>query len=171
MAETKGYSLWFIPDNEIYDMLSDLISKLSSRLHTPVFEPHLTLIGEVEGEEKGIIQKTEELASAIRPFEITLTRIGYLDHFFRCLFIRAEESGNLLKANEKAKEIFGRMDDPKYMPHLSLVYGNLTEEKKKDVIAETGENFGISFVAGSIHLVKTTGETTDWKKIKEFPFK
>ncbi len=166
MAKATGYSLWLMPSGDVYDKLTEIISRLSKMYSTPVFEPHITLIGGIEVSEEEIISKTSELASIIKPFEIRLDKMDMLDEYFKCLFVRIEPE-SIMKANMKARKIFNRENDKKYMSHLSLMYGNLSAETKEKIIAEIGNIFNIVFEVKSIYIFSTKGEPKDWHRIKE----
>lgn len=56
----------------------------------------------------------------------------------------------------------------KYIPHLSLMYGNFPSELKEKIIAEIGKDFNMNFEIKSIHLFSTLGEPEDWYRVKEF---
>lgn len=163
----KGYSIWLIPAGEVYRKLAEIISQLSKKYSTPNFEPHLTLIGDLLRSEEEIISKTLELAEQLKPFEINLKKADYFDEYFKCLFIRAERSKEVIKANNIAREAFNLKLDPEYMPHLSLMYGNLSPETKEKILADLGKEFDLSFEVKSIHLFSTAGEAKDWSKVKE----
>ena len=75
-----------------------------------------------------------------------------------------------MRANKVARNTF-KMEDTEYMPHLSLMYGNVSTDKKKKIISEINREFNLSFEVKSIHLVSTDGEPEEWYRIKEFPFK
>lgn len=167
----EGYSIWLIPTDEIYQKLAEIISQLSDKYSAPNFEPHLTLIGDLRGSEEEIISKTSKLADLLKPFEIKLKKADYLDEYFRCLFIRAEKTRELIQASDVAREIFNRKSDPDYMPHLSLMYGDINPEIKEKILANLGKEFNLSFEIKSIHLFSTTGEVKDWYKVKESPLK
>jgi len=171
MTRAKGYSLWLMPTGDVYVRLAEIISHLSKEYNTPQFEPHITLIGEIEGSEQEIMSKTKQLLSATNQFPINLTQVDYLNQYFRCLFLRADETVGLMDANKRAREIFSRQYDPKFMPHLSLMYGDFTLELKEQIIRETGRNFNINFNVPSVHLFSTNGEPKDWYRVTEFPFK
>ena len=171
MTKAKGYSIWLMPIGEVYNTLNSLILKLSRKYSTSYFKPHVTLIGSLTGSEKGIIAKTVQLASLIHPLRIELDRVEYLNKYFRCLFIKVKETDELMEANQKARKMFGRETDPKYMPHLSLMYGNLPPQTKEEIIAEIGKEISVSFDVNSIHLFSTNGEPEDWYKVKEFMLK
>ncbi len=168
MTRSKGYSIWLMPFGEIASELSEVIGQLSHRYGTPVFPPHVTLIGSLIGDEKELSSQTQQLTARIRAFEIALTTIDYLDEYFQCLFIRAVETPALVEANQAARIILHREQDAAFMPHLSLMYGNFNVETKKRVVASLGREFSISFPVSSIHLFSTSGEPKDWYRVQEF---
>jgi 2'-5' RNA ligase len=169
--ETRGYALFLMPSGGTYKKLSGMIKRLSREYSAPEFEPHVTLIGTLTGSKEDILRKTSQLAAAIRPFRITLNGFGCMDYYFRCLFLKAAKTPELMGANRKARAIFGRSNDSGYMPHLSLVYGNLPNEKKEEVIERTGKNFAVTFTARSMHLFSLEGEPREWYRVREFPLK
>ena len=169
MTVSTGYSLWLMPSGHVRNRLADLISRLSGEYSSPGFEPHVTLIGNLPGPERETVSKTSELAASIRPLKIELDRVDFLDEYFRCLFIRAKKTEGLMQANLKARRVFGRLQDPAYMPHLSLMYGNFAPAVKRGVIATIGKEFDFGFVAKSVHLFSTGGKPGDWYRVGEFP--
>lgn len=171
MEKAKGYSLWLMPSGDVYNRLAKTISQLSREYSAPNFEPHVTLIGSLIGSREEILTKTAKVASLIQPYEIRLTEVSYLDEYFRSLFVKVEETRDVLNANLRAREIFKRQEDPRYMPHLSLMYGNFSRRIKEGIIAEIGKECAMSFKARSIHLFSTSGEPKDWYRVKEFIMK
>ena len=169
MTKAKGYSIWLIPAGEVYQKLSEIISQLSEKYSAPNFEPHITLLGNLIGPEEDLISKTLKLTAQLKPFKINLKKADYLDEYFKCLFIRAEKTKELIRANNIAREAFNSKPDPEYMPHLSLMYGDLSSKTKEEILADLGKEFDLSFEVRSIHLFSTTGEVKDWYRIKEFP--
>jgi len=167
--QAHGYSLWLMPEGAVYESLARPISRLATEFSTPTFEPHVTLLGQLPGTNEEMVSKTTQLSVILPPHEIKLTTVDYLDEFFRCLFIRAEESDWILDANRIAREIFGRTDDPPFMPHLSLVYGDLSWETKERIVAEIGPRFDLTFPVTSLHLFATEGEPHGWRQVKESP--
>ena len=138
MNELRDYALWIIPEGKAYGELKQLIDLLSRMYSTPSFEPHTTVLGRVTGSENELIAKVARLGSIIRPFLISLRRIEYLDEYFRCLFIKSEGSKELINLHNKAKTIFNIKDKKYYMPHISLMYGNLPAKLKEKIISDIG---------------------------------
>lgn len=168
MVQTQTYSIWLIPEGEVCQNLAKIIFQLSKKYSTPLFEPHVTLIGSIRSPEEEVILKTSQLATFIPPYKIQLTNWGYFDEYTRCLFLKVRESEEVMKANLKAREIFNRRNDPSYFPHLSLIYGNLSRQIKKEIIGQVGGDFKVSFSVKSLHLFSTKGEVKAWHRVKEF---
>jgi len=170
MIKTKGYSLWLMPEGDEYKRLAGIISDLSKRYHTPEFEPHVTLLGEVEkNEEEGMVYATSSLSHLIKPFEIRLDGLDYGGENFKSLFVKVKADKHIINAYLLARKIF-KPGDKKYMPHLSLLYGNLSPRERKAIIGKIG-NFDLSFEADKIHLFSTKGEPKKWYKVNEFELK
>jgi 2'-5' RNA ligase len=169
MKTTTGYSLWLMPSGKVRDFLFDKIKKISREYFTPIFEPHVTLLGEIILSEQEVMAKSTAMASGIHPFSIRFGSIDGHTDYFRSLFARVEESPEILHANQAARGIFNRQKDPLYMPHISLLYGMISQDFKEDIIDQIGKSFNLSFDVTSIHIVATIGEVSDWKKIAEIP--
>lgn len=165
---TNTYSLWLKPTGSIYQALTKIIKNLSNKYSAPIFEPHVTLIGGVNDSENNIIKKTLRLINSVKPIKIKLTRIGYLNEYYRCLFLIAEETESLMNANLKAREIFGHKQDTKFLPHLSLLYGNFNVKLKEEIKKSLRNEFDIEFEAKIIYLVSTRNRPKDWYEIKRF---
>lgn len=158
-----------MPPGDVCNQLTEVILQLSRKYSTPNFEPHVTLLGGLTGTEEEILSKTSKLANLIQPYAINLTKMDYLDECFKCLFIKVEETESVLKANVKAREIFNQQQDPKYMPHLSLIYGSLSPDTKERIIKEIVGKFDFKFEARSIHVFLTDSKPENWSRVKEFP--
>lgn len=166
-ARSIGLSLWIQPSGQLYDRMASIIRQLSERFHTPIFEPHVTLLGDLVGDEQEITAQAQQLAAQIPPFQMTLTTVDYLEPYFRCLFVRAQETPELLRANQIARSIFHREQDPKFMPHMSLLYGTFDVAIKKQIIQTIGHEFNAPFAVNSIQFLSCNGTPQEWYKIKE----
>ncbi len=58
-----NYSIWIIPPEPIFSQLSKTVNELSSRYACPVFEPHLTLLGNIDHKLSNIEQVVEKIAN------------------------------------------------------------------------------------------------------------
>jgi len=164
----EEFSISLMPSGGVNEKLKELISKLSKTYNGPDFEPHVTLLGNIAETRERVIEKSVKLASIMKPFEITLKKVDYLDEYFKCLFIRTEESKELMNYNLQAREIFNKKG-PKFMPHLSILYGNYFPKVKEKIIGEIGKEFKETFEANKLFLVRSpkNSEPKDWEIIKE----
>jgi 2'-5' RNA ligase len=168
MEGQDRFSLWFVPEGEAYRRYEALIQGLSERQGAPAFSPHVTLLGGVTGEEKEVSSITEVLAMEIPPFEIHFKEIGCLDEYYRCLFLRAEDTEEIMDAYRKAEDAFRVRHTRPFMPHLSLMYGNYDAQLKERIIDEIGDDLPPGFRAGTLSLYRTGGQAEEWGLIEEF---
>lgn len=134
--------------------------------NTPLFDPHITLIPHQFLTEQEVIEKAREIASLLKPFTVNLTKIGHNDAYFTALYIHAERSAELMNANKVAQNTIGM--DEVYMPHLTLLYGDLPLEEKQKIIESIGDDFNITFPITSIYVYYTGGNPTGWHEVAEF---
>ena len=164
------YSLWIMPSGQVYNSLLDLISQLSTRYHTPPFEPHVTLLGSLTLPEAEMVSKTKRLAGLIKSLTVTLHTPDWSDEYFRCLFVNVQKTDELLEANRSAGAIFDAGHDSGFRPHLSLIYGDLSADIKETIVERLGGGCDMQFQAGSVHLTTASSDTEPscWCRLREF---
>jgi len=52
-----------------------MVREFADKYLTPVFEPHVTFIGSVLGQEEDILSRTSRLAGLVEPLTIQLMRV------------------------------------------------------------------------------------------------
>lgn len=164
----REHSIWLVPTGEARLKLARIIADLSEEYSAPLFPPHVTLIGQLKDPEEELLNKARDLASRLRPLELKLGAVDYLDDFYRSLFVRIEKTRPLLDANRVAREIFGQSGNAPYMPHASLLYGNFEPLLKDQMVSRIGGEFHGSFIVTSIVLYETGSATKDWQSLGEF---
>jgi 2'-5' RNA ligase len=164
------YHLWLKPSDPSYEVLSGLIHGLAERLSAPVFEPHVTLLGHLEGSERDHIQRARKLGERLAPFWIALGNASYQSEYFKCLFLKVNESAPIMTAHAIACDVFQRTRE-KYMPHLSLVYGAYPEERKREIIAGLPRRpVRASLPVRSVYLIRAESEDPkNWSEILTIP--
>ncbi len=166
MERASGYSLWLMPSGDVFDQLSAIIHSVSKAHSTPVFKPHVTLLGGLQEKESGIIARTRKLAEVLQPYTITLNRIEYRDEYFRCLYYSVEKTTEVLSAYARVCDIF-RISQGHYMPHLSLMYGDIPHAMKEKTVAKIKPHAN-TFTVEHVDLVLTDGLVEDWHKVRRF---
>lgn len=137
-----------------------------------MFRPHVTLLDKLIGSEQDLLSRASALAAVVSPLKMHCAKIGYLDEYFKCLFIRVKKTHDLMQAHMRAREIFEWQSEAEYMPHLSLVYGNLPSMTKKEIVSGLRGNLrSIGFDVKSVQLVVTQGQPDEWTLMKELRLK
>lgn len=169
--ETRGYHLFLEPSGEAREQLQSLIASLAASEGGPLFPPHITLLAEIDvGSEEEILETCTLLAKGNEPFMVSLGEAGMEDRYFRALYLRVQESTPLWALHERAAAAFAKDDAEPYMPHVSLLYGNYEEERKRAALAALPVPEGMSFLIDRIHVYRTQGPVSEWRKIAELPF-
>lgn len=151
------YTLWLMLPPEAHARFQALIARLCARLGTLLFEPHITLLGGLTGNEAELCRRTRSLAGALEPFEVQLLEAAWLDEFFRCLFVEVAPSRALQEAHETARAAFDQRVQATFHPHLSLVYGDLAEREKENIVEEIGRVFDETLRLEELALYETGG--------------
>ena len=170
MTGVEKYSLWLMPEGSVYDDLSGVIHRLSEQYGTPSFEPHVTLLGNLDGPEAETLSNTKQLAGVIEPFTLNVGTVRFLDEYSRSLFVEVVPTDELLAANKSARQVYGTERDEPFYPHLSLLYGHLSSEVKRRIVSTMGRDFRMRFGVRSVHLFVASSSVApeDWHRVKEF---
>ncbi|MBI3671476.1 2'-5' RNA ligase family protein [Candidatus Azambacteria bacterium] len=168
MLKTTGYSIWLMPEGPVCHKLQEIIRELSLMNESPCFKPHVTLIGELIGDEDYIMTTTQELAKGLKPFNITMKDSAMSDRSYKAVHVNIFESPEIMEANKKAKEAFHLKYN--FTPHLSLAYCQISDELARsiEIYIRLFDFEYVSFPIDKIHLFKTEGEVKDWKEIATF---
>jgi 2'-5' RNA ligase len=159
------YSIWLMPEEDVYMRLHSLINQLCKPYNTPVFEPHVTLCGRLNEPAPEIIVKTTELARRLTPYKITLYDVDYRNEYYRCLFFTVLPTNDVMSAYDLARKVYGCDTKESYLPHLSIMYGNVKKRIKQSIQKTLGDTFTASFIVKSLHVFLTTGSPKNWHRV------
>ena len=163
----QSYAIWLMPHGNDKHQLKAKIQSLSSDFDGPLFEPHVTLVGGFLGEEKKLLKKTETISKIIAPFIIVFDGVAYFNEFFRSLFLKVKFSSQLGAARVLACTEL-EWKENKYLPHLSLIYGDYTVKQKGKMILSLDSVID-SFSVNNIYLAHNDEINLKWEVIREFP--
>jgi 2'-5' RNA ligase len=162
-----GYSVWAMPGGAAFDELSALIRRFAEIASTPAFLPHVTLLGNVHGDEDDLISRTQQIASELQPYEISYSHLGRSSEYYRCLFANVRKTASVAHAYEIARYHIRYSVCAEYGPHLSLMYGNPEERQKLNSADKVGIEEMPRFWVKSLHLFVTSGPVALWRPVKE----
>lgn len=165
------YCLWFLPEERINKKYQEIISGIASSYHTEEFKPHVTLIKNLELKEKDVLSFTNELTKWLKPIKTKLMEFECSDRKYKSLYITVLKTQELLKAHNKANQIFGHKEES-FMPHLSIVYGELPLNDKSNIIKNLKPLNKEFFMLDKLVVYDVTEENADlWKEIGSFDLK
>jgi 2'-5' RNA ligase len=164
------YCLWIVPPTGEKELLQKVIINLSKKYHSSSFEPHVTLLSDISCYKEVMIQKANILASKLHIFPLCLNEISFSTTYFQSAFIRVKATAALMNANLIAKEIY-QVDNNVFMPHLSLIYGNHTMDKREKIVSEVILPKNIKFNVEKIIVTPCTNNPNDWIHLAELPLK
>lgn len=159
------YSLWLVPTGEAFRGLQKTIRALSHKYNTPGFSPHVTLASGIGGSPAEVVSRGKELTQHVKSLQVAFPGVEGRDEYYRCLFLRAKESRCLLEAHRRAVQVFGLPAHAGFMPHLSLVYGNLSRAQKAGIIAEAVSQAPRLVKMHQLWLVHIRGGPPGWRVI------
>ena len=165
------YHLWLTSEGEGRDQLAEVIAQLSLRFKSPSFEPHITLLSGIKGEEHVVCEQAKVLARSIKPFSVNFLEIGYEEEYFRCLYLHVEKTSDILNAQQRASILCEKILPAVYRPHVSLLYGIVPLEVKRDIIRSLPADLPQAFSVVGIQVIRTeSADLLDWKNVQSCHF-
>lgn len=170
----RVYSVWGIPSEDVRPRLKKLMSALRSEFGGPEFEPHVTVVGAIELTEDDAVKKFRAACDGVSAYSADAEKVASGTFFYQCVFLLLHPTPQVVDASSHCTKHFGYQSSTPYMPHLSLLYQNLTEEEKKRAVEKANaldESIGtLSFQISSLALYETdTQDKTlkSWKKVAD----
>ena len=163
------FSLWITPTPQLKFILNKIILDLAKNYGGPIFEPHLTLLGNVEMEKKEFVKRANKLALRLEPFALELGEMSFSTTYFQSVFLRIRSSAKLMEANLLAKKIYQK-ENKAFMPHISLLYGRQPMKVREKITSSVKLPTNLAFTAKAISLVSSLPNPKDWKHISDIPF-
>ena len=162
------YCLWLLPEEKIYSKYLGIISQIASKYQTKKFIPHVTLIKRLSIKEKNVISLTDKFVKSLEPVKIKFEKFGYTERKYRCLFISVSKTPEIRKAHIKANEIFKHIEEL-FLPHLSIIYGSLPIEIKREISESLKPLEKDSFILNRLVIYETGDKNEDlWKEVKRY---
>jgi 2'-5' RNA ligase len=163
------YSLWLMPEGPEQKEFTDVITRLSERFGTPTFEPHVTLLGGLHGEERAIVTRISDIVRTMRPVQIRTSTLHSQEDYFRQLFVQVEKTRPLMETRARVKVLAGGRRERPYSPHVSLMYGNVRYQDREALLMELGGEIVSEFETKTLHVVDTAGTPDRWRRVAAFP--
>lgn len=158
-------TIWVVPPPSIKRTLEIEVERLSEKYNSPIFEPHMTLLGDISMERNEFLTKVRKLAKMISPLSLSLGEVSFSTTFFQSVFVRVKSTAELMDANLQAKNMFG-IENNVFMPHISLMYGEHSMKVRAD--ASEGIQFPKeNFICDTLTITQSSLNPSEWEHIEE----
>ena len=161
-------TIWVIPPEPVFSDVKNTIERLASTYQAPKFEPHMTVLGNIEKDFSEIEEKVRELTKNLEKLVLTLGPVSFSTTYFQSVFIRVSSSARLMQLNLDIKKLFDRENDV-FMPHMSLLYGDHDMEAR----AQAASSVKISpatFTVDKLVITRGSNDPKDWEHVAIIPF-
>lgn len=168
---TDAHSIWLVPDRSgaAYRRLDDIIAdRARAYPDAPDFDPHVTLLGGVDVDREAVTERARELAHGCGPLDLDFGDASCSTTTHQCVFVLITPSAELLELRRAASAAFGR-DERMYVPHVSLVYGDLdVDERVREVASIDAASLPDSVRIDTLAVVDTGGSVPEWETVATY---
>ncbi len=162
------YTIWVIPPEELENKLKKVIEQLAGEFNGLKFEPHMTLLGDIEGDLFEIKEKVKTLVSGIDKLELSLGSVSFSTTYFQSVFVRVNSTAKLMNLNLAAKKLLG-VENNVFMPHISLLYGDHDMEIRQ-LAASKVKLPEVFFTVNELVIVPAKLNPAEWEHLAIVPF-
>ncbi|XP_062179237.1 cyclic phosphodiesterase-like [Phragmites australis] len=156
------YSVWALPPEPVRDRLRRAMEALRAAHGFPAFEPHATVVGAIRLRRAQAIEMLRAAAAGVRPYTVRVAGVARGDFFYQCVYLLLEPTPEVVEASDHCCGHFGYERSTPYMPHVSLLYGDLTDEEKEEArkkVEELDKDIcGLQFEVSELALYRTDTE-------------
>lgn len=154
-----GASIWLMPSAGDRALLADIVDDLARRFGSPLFEPHLTLAGDLPDPPETYVAMLERLAASCSRFAQPVEDIVVTDAYFRSFYAKFKRSAELDRLKQCCvDDLGGNLSE--FMPHVSLLYGPVPEPGKSEAAAELRRSVTGRAVTFDRVVVTNSSDTT-----------
>ncbi|TVU09422.1 hypothetical protein EJB05_42894, partial [Eragrostis curvula] len=162
------YSVWALPAEPARGRLRRLMAGLRAVHGGPVFEPHVTVVGAIRLRRSAAVEALRAAAAGVRPYT---ARVASGSGFYDCGCLLLEPTPEVMEASDHCCAHFGYQRPTPYKPHLSLIYGDRTEEQEEEArkkVEELDEDIhGLEFEISELALYTTEPEQVEsWQLVE-----
>lgn len=130
------FSLIIIPEEDSYQEFEKIIQKYSKEYKTPLFVPHLTMISHAYFPGDTVVETVRKIVKQFKPFELQVGNVEISTTYHQCVFARTNTTAGLMNLHLSLKESLNIQEKHVFMPHLSLVYGDLDMTTREKISQE-----------------------------------
>ncbi len=123
MSETPEHSIWLLPREDQLAALRAQVQALAPRHEGHVFEPHVTLQGDLPLPLDAARALVDQLAGSTASLHWPVRAVEGTEHYFRSLYLRLDAGEAFERLGRACVQASGTPDGLSPYAHLSLAYG------------------------------------------------
>ena len=166
------HSLWLLSEDAEISDLQKMIDDLATRYKIRPFRVHMSLLGSLGTKsERLMIERAEKISEAFDPFEVEIIGIGTRNLHLQSVFLTCAPNPELVRMNQMALNLFKQDPMSPYLPHWSVIYGDLDIEQKRNAraIIEDAWSFPTTVLVSEMAVIKAEGHPDEWKITRRIP--
>ncbi|KAM3306789.1 cyclic phosphodiesterase-like [Capsicum chacoense] len=174
--KTDVYSVWGLPSEEVSNRVKKLMNGLRSEFGGSQFEPHVTIVGAIKLSEEEARDKFRKGCGEVKKvYSGTVEKVDVGTFFYQCVYLLLHPTTEVVEASARCCRSFGYNSSSPYMPHMSLLYADLTDEEKKKaqekayILDENIDNMSFQITRLALYKTDTEDKSLEsWEKIEEY---
>ncbi|KMT03863.1 hypothetical protein BVRB_8g188340 [Beta vulgaris subsp. vulgaris] len=174
-TQTHVYSVWGLPPDDVKQRVKNVMNTLRLEFNGPEFDPHVTVVGAIDLTPQDAVDKFKSACHGLKAYAAQGRGVSTGTFFYQCVFLLLDSTPEVVKTSDHCSAHFGYNRSTPYMPHMSLLYADLTDEEKKRAQERANaldDSLGnLCFTINRLALYKTDTEDktlTSWEKVLEF---
>jgi len=145
---------------------------IKSETTSPAFSPHITLLHPVSkstpvDQIKSLLGDCIKQADLKDKLPLSLKQAQGGSHYYQSVLAPVSPDEKLSKLREACEQAFGWQGDSVYFPHLSLLYGDITTERREELAKKVNEEMTLPKCVEikEIAVVDCTGSAGQWRTV------
>lgn len=145
------FSVWLVPQKNDEKELTSIIDNLAKENDSPVFTPHLTLIGDTDIGFEDVKSAVDEVFANQPQFKIKAQGLNQSEAFFKTVFIEFEINDTLRNLFQAFSQRTDKRNIDNFKPHISLIYKLMPQDEKVKIINSL--NIKDEYTIGGAYIV------------------
>ena len=170
MRISKAFWIWGQFCLEETQYINRLKNKVQTLLISPTFETHITLAGPYLKVDKSFLVKLKNFVKNSYKIKLDLKGYDYKKDVYKSFYISINSSEKLQDLRENIYKLTRFDENEKYLPHISLAYGDHESNDKINLISELPKVKN-SIKLSRISFVDVNENINKWKILESFELK
>lgn len=163
-----GYSIWLGFGGESAEKLLTAISSLAKTFSGPVFQPHLTLVGDLDVDLEEARKFAEIFGKSAMPAELAVRDVEVSTKYFMAMYLAVDIPSELQKTREHIARLANPATYELDSPHVSLLYAEADFSdlaRHRDALRE--EFIGWKLEVAGVEIVQSSKSlpVSDWRTV------